>query len=206
MVSEPGAVATGPRDVGELLGPVATAPGSDTAEPLNSPRLLGFLGRFGNNAYAYRINRGASPRHHQSKGVRNETFDFELLLLRRFWFAVRRFMPERCYPKTLAIISARQRNRSTARRVCRAWHCYVKRQSRRGTRVTLAYNLPRVRTGSVTIYVLWAISPDGHGNLESSSAAAAVHRFEDRCTTCCKRLLLLTAEPHFWSMLPAAWW
>src|SRR2546427_11619499 len=41
----------------------------------------------------------------------------------------------------------------------------VRRQSRRGTRVTLAIdNLPRAyELGSVyTTYVLWAISPDGH--------------------------------------------
>src|SRR5438045_4621211 len=80
---------------------------------------------------------------------------------------------------------------------------YVKRQGRRGTRVTLAIdNLPRAyELGSVyTTYVLWAISPDGHvdnlGEIKRSGSGLIDSKI-DVTTPLQTFALLVTAEPHF---------
>src|SRR5213082_989689 len=79
----------------------------------------------------------------------------------------------------------------------------VKRQSRRGTRVTLAIdNLPRAyELGSVyTTYVLWAISPDGHvdnlGEIKRSGSGVIDSKI-DVTTPLQTFALIVTAEPHF---------
>src|SRR6266576_4231066 len=79
----------------------------------------------------------------------------------------------------------------------------VRRQSRRGTRVTLAIdNLPRAyELGSVyTTYVLWAISPDGHvdnlGEIKRSGSGIIDSKI-DVTTPLQTFALLVTAEPHF---------
>src|SRR5580765_3515934 len=80
---------------------------------------------------------------------------------------------------------------------------YVKRQGRRGTRVTLSIdNLPRAyELGSVyTTYVLWAISPDGHvdnlGEIKRSGSGIIDSKI-DVTTPLQTFALVLTAEPHF---------
>src|SRR2546429_9158188 len=79
----------------------------------------------------------------------------------------------------------------------------VRRQSRRGTRVTLAIdNLPRAyELGSVyTTYVLWAISPDGHvdslGEIKRSGSGLIDSKI-DLTTPLQTFALVVTAEPHF---------
>src|SRR2546430_11736163 len=79
----------------------------------------------------------------------------------------------------------------------------VRRQGRRGTRVTLAIdNLPRAyELGSVyTTYVLWAISPDGHvdnlGEIKRSGSGLIDSKI-DVTTPLQTFALLVTAEPHF---------
>src|SRR5438552_5905456 len=79
----------------------------------------------------------------------------------------------------------------------------VRRQGRRGTRVTLAIdNLPRAyELGSVyTTYVLWAISPDGHvdnlGEIKRSGSGLIDSKI-DVATPLQTFALIVTAEPHF---------
>src|SRR3989440_12506986 len=79
----------------------------------------------------------------------------------------------------------------------------VRRQGRRGTRVTLAIdNLPRAyELGSVyTTYVLWAISPDGHvdnlGEIKRSGSGLIDSKI-DVTTPLQTFALIVTAEPHF---------
>jgi outer membrane protein OmpA-like peptidoglycan-associated protein len=79
----------------------------------------------------------------------------------------------------------------------------VKRQGRRGTRVTLSIdNLPRAyELGSIyTTYVLWAISPDGHvdnlGEIKRSGSGLIDSKI-DVTTPLQTFALLVTAEPHF---------
>jgi outer membrane protein OmpA-like peptidoglycan-associated protein len=79
----------------------------------------------------------------------------------------------------------------------------VRRQGRRGTRVTLSItNLPRAyELGSVyTTYVLWAISPDGHvdnmGEIKRSGSGLVDSKI-DVTTPLQTFALLVTAEPHF---------
>ncbi len=79
----------------------------------------------------------------------------------------------------------------------------VRRQGRRGTRVTLSIdNLPRAyELGSVyTTYVLWAISPDGHvdnlGEIKRSGSGLIDSKI-DVTTPLQTFALLVTAEPHF---------
>src|SRR5438045_8513820 len=79
----------------------------------------------------------------------------------------------------------------------------VRRQGRRGTRVTLAIdNLPRAyELGSVyTTYVLWAISPDGHvdnlGEIKRSCSTLIDSKI-DVTTPLQTFALIVTAEPHF---------
>ena len=80
---------------------------------------------------------------------------------------------------------------------------YVKRQGRRGTRVTLSIEkLPRAyELGSVyTTYVLWAISPDGHvdnlGEIKRSGSGFIDSKI-DVTTPLQTFALIVTAEPHF---------
>jgi outer membrane protein OmpA-like peptidoglycan-associated protein len=80
---------------------------------------------------------------------------------------------------------------------------YVKRQGRRGTRVTLSIdNLPRAyELGSVyTTFVLWAISPDGHvdnlGEIKRSGSGIIDSKI-DVTTPLQTFALVVTAEPHF---------
>ena len=80
---------------------------------------------------------------------------------------------------------------------------YVKRQGRRGTRVTLSIEkLPRAyELGSIyTTYVLWAISPDGHvdnlGEIKRSGSGIIDSKI-DVTTPLQTFALLVTAEPHF---------
>jgi outer membrane protein OmpA-like peptidoglycan-associated protein len=79
----------------------------------------------------------------------------------------------------------------------------VRRQGRRGTRVTLSIdNLPRAyELGSIyTTYVLWAISPDGHvdnlGEIKRSGSGMIDSKI-DVTTPLQNFALLVTAEPHF---------
>ncbi|HYX29195.1 MAG TPA: OmpA family protein [Pyrinomonadaceae bacterium] len=79
----------------------------------------------------------------------------------------------------------------------------VRRQGRRGTRVTLSIeNLPRAyELGSIyTTYVLWAISPDGHvdnmGEIKRSGSGLVDSKI-DVTTPLQTFALLVTAEPHF---------
>src|SRR5947199_8614219 len=80
---------------------------------------------------------------------------------------------------------------------------HVRRQGRRGTRVTLSIdNLPRAyELGSVyTTFVLWAISPDGHvdnlGEIKRSGSGIIDSKI-DVTTPLQTFALLVTAEPHF---------
>src|SRR5437764_1007721 len=79
----------------------------------------------------------------------------------------------------------------------------VRRQGRRGTRVTLAIdNLPRAyELGSVyTTYVLWAISPDGHvDNLREMkrSGSGLIDSKIDVTTPLQTFALIVTDEPHY---------
>jgi outer membrane protein OmpA-like peptidoglycan-associated protein len=79
----------------------------------------------------------------------------------------------------------------------------VRRQGRRGTRVTLSIdNLPRAyELGSIyTTYVLWAISPDGHvdnlGEIKRSGSGMIDSKI-DVTTPLQTFALVITAEPHF---------
>src|SRR5438105_5501956 len=79
----------------------------------------------------------------------------------------------------------------------------VRRQGRRGTRVTLSIdNLPRAYElgGVYTTYVLWAISPDGHvdnlGEIKRSGSGLIDSKI-DVTTPLQPFALLGTAEPHF---------
>ena len=79
----------------------------------------------------------------------------------------------------------------------------VRRQGRRGTRVTLSIdNLPRAYElgGVYTTYVLWAISPDGHvdnlGEIKRSGSGLIDSKI-DVTTPLQTFALLVTAEPHF---------
>src|SRR5436853_6808286 len=79
----------------------------------------------------------------------------------------------------------------------------VRRQGRRGTRVTLAIdNLPRAYElgGVYTTYVLWAISPDGHvdnlGEIKRSGSGLIDSKI-DVTTPLQNFALIITAEPHF---------
>src|SRR5436190_17268263 len=86
---------------------------------------------------------------------------------------------------------------------------YVKRQGRRGTRVTLSIdNLPRAyELGSVyTTFVLWAISPDGHvdnlGEIKRSGSMIIDSKI-DVTTPLQTFALIVTAEPHFLVHVPS---
>ncbi len=79
----------------------------------------------------------------------------------------------------------------------------VRREARRGTRVTLNVdNLPRAyELGNVyTTFVLWAISPDGHvdnmGEIKRSGSMVIDSKI-DVTTPLQTFALLVTAEPHF---------
>src|SRR5256884_5488783 len=79
----------------------------------------------------------------------------------------------------------------------------VRRQARRGTRVTLNIdNLPRAYElgGVYTTYVLWAISPDGHvdnlGEIKRSGSGLIDSKI-DVTTPLQTFALIVTAEPHF---------
>src|SRR5438132_12815060 len=79
----------------------------------------------------------------------------------------------------------------------------VRRQGRRGTRVTLSIdNLPRAYElgGVYTTYVLWAISADGHvdnlGEIKRSGSGLIDSKL-DVTTPLQTFALLVTAEPHF---------
>src|SRR5256884_9148378 len=85
----------------------------------------------------------------------------------------------------------------------------VRRQSRRGTRVTLAIdNLPRAyELGSVyTTYVLWAISPDGHvdslGEIKRSGSGI-IDSKNDVTTPVQTFALIMTAGPPLLGHAPS---
>src|SRR5438105_11949127 len=85
----------------------------------------------------------------------------------------------------------------------------VRRQGRRGTRVTLSIdNLPRAYElgGVYTTYVLWAISPDGHvdnlGEIKRSGSGLIDSKI-DVTTPLQTFALLVTAEPHFLVHVPS---
>jgi outer membrane protein OmpA-like peptidoglycan-associated protein len=85
----------------------------------------------------------------------------------------------------------------------------VRRQGRRGTRVTLDIdNLPRAYElgGVYTTFVLWAISPDGHvdnlGEIKRSGSMVVDSKI-DVTTPLQTFALIVTAEPHFLVHVPS---